>query len=238
MDTRIEDIIRKKMKEIALVLMQHENKSYCLAQVHPNDWSQMLYQDQDITRFFIVVPSPMFNRLILKREYLKIIEAYPEHFGTSDDRKIITAIKKYDENSLAIDYSTERFLDYIRQETMAYIFEIVNKDIRSDRILRLDLCRGINDNNEFQGGFFHVLKHFTIKEYPTLSSFGREFPVESWEEILRNIILNFFSKDFMPEQEKHYEAISKLKDGHTLRGIYYKEKDIPVAFLQSLRVDK
>ena len=30
--------------------------------------------------------------------------------------------------------------------------------------LRLDLCRGINRDNVFQGGLFHVFKHFTVED--------------------------------------------------------------------------
>lgn len=30
--------IQKRIEEISLVLMQHENKDFCLAKVHPNSW--------------------------------------------------------------------------------------------------------------------------------------------------------------------------------------------------------
>ena len=30
--------IQKRMEEISLILMQHENKEFCLAKVHPNSW--------------------------------------------------------------------------------------------------------------------------------------------------------------------------------------------------------
>ena len=32
-------------------------------------------------------------------------------------------------------------------------------------------------------------------------------------------------------------AKSYLKDGHILRGVYYKEDDIPVSFISSIRID-
>lgn len=233
----IEAAIKGKMKEIAIILMKHEGKDYCLAQVSPIDWKQLSYDIQGETRYFVLTPSVMFKRLILDREYLKIINDFPEHFGTGNDREIIRAIKKYDKRFLVKEYSDEEFLDYIRGETMAYVFEILEDNAISDRILRLDLCRGINKSDQFQGGIFHALKHFTLNGYATLSSFGKEYAVESWGEIYKNIILNFFSDDFKMERAKYYEAKSQLKDGHILRGVYYKEDDIPVSFLCSLRID-
>lgn len=233
----ITEVIKSKMEDIAIILMKHEEKDYCLAQVSPIEWRLLSYDKQDKTRIFVMVPHIMFYRLIINHEYLSIVNAYPEHFGTGDDREIVKAIKKYDKRLFARDYSDEEFLDYIRGETMAYVFEIIDSNIISDRILRLDLCRNINQDNVFQGGILHALKHFTLNGYATLSSFGKEFTVESWGEIYKNIILNFFSDDFKLEREKYYEAKSQLKDGHILRGVYYKEDNIPVSFLCSLRID-
>lgn len=57
------------------------------------------------------------------------------------------------------------------------------------------------------------------------------------EEIYRHVILNFYSNDFINEKGNCYEAKSLLRDGHVLRGIYYKEDDIPVSFINSMRID-
>lgn len=231
----IEASIQEKVKEIALILMKHENKNFCLAQVPPHDWRTL----STGYRHFIIVPSLKFKRLIIDREYLSIVDTYHDCFGTSNDYNIIKAIKDHEKPYLVREYSDDEFLECITNEAMAYVFEIIDSSVRSDRILRLDLCRGIRRDYIFMGGLFHALKHFTLKEYKSLSSFPKEYIVESWLDIFENIILNFYSEDFIldEKEEKHYVAKSELKDGHILRGVYYKEDSIPVSFLCSLRID-
>ncbi|WP_302434224.1 hypothetical protein [Xylanibacter rarus] len=229
--------IQEKMKNISFILMQHENKDFCLAKVHTNNWRQLSYRDNHKEYRFIIVSSPVFARLILQREYLKIVDRFPEYFGTENDWNIIRAIKEYDKNFLLREYSDREFFDYIRGETMAYVFKIENNETISNRILRLDLCRNINSSNVFQGGIFHVFKHFTPKGYNTISSNHKEFIVETFSEIYRHIILNFYSDEFVKEEGNCYEAKSLLRDGHVLRGIYYKEDEIPVSFINSMRID-
>lgn len=229
--------IQKRIEEISIILMQHENKDFCLAKVHLNSWRLLSYSDNNKEYRFIIVPSLAFERLILQREYPKIVDRFPEYFGTGNDWNIIRAIKEYDKNYLLREYSDTEFFDYIRGETMAYVFKIEDDETISNRILRLDLCRRINADNVFQGGIFHVFKHFTPEGYNTISSNHKEFIVETFSEIYRYIILNFYSDDFTKEKENCYEAKSLLRDGHVLRGIYYKEDKIPVSFINSMRID-
>ena len=229
--------IQRRMEEISLILMKHENKNFYLAKVHPYDWRQVSYRDNDKDLNFIIVPSSSFNRLIIHREYLKVVDKFPAHFGTGNDWDIIHAIKEYDKKNLVREYPDIDFFDYIRSETMAYVFKIEDDVTLSNRILRLDLCRNINIDNVFQGGIFHVFKHFTPMGFNTISSNNKEFEVETFSEIYRYVILNFFSDTFCKEKGKCYEAKTLLHDGHTLRGVYYKEKDIPVAFINSMRID-
>lgn len=184
--------IKKRVDEIAVILMCHEDKDFCLAQVSPQSWRLVSYKiEQDVEIYFVIVPSPAFCRFILNREYLKVVDLYPEYFGQNDDRLIVKALKEYDKHKLIREYTDEEFLEYIRGETMAYVFKVEKDNSISNRILRLDLCRGINGSNQFQGGIFHVLKHFTIEGYPTISSNRKEFQVETWSEIYKYIILNF-----------------------------------------------
>ena len=229
--------IQKRMEEISLILMRHENKDFCLSKVHPNSWRLLSYCKNHKEYRFIIVPSPAFERLILEREYPKIVDRFPEYFGTGNDWNIIRAIKEYDKNFLLREYSDIEYFDYIRGETMAYVFKVEYDKTVSDRILRLDLCRNINSSNVFQGGSFHVFKHFTPEGFNTISSTNKEFIVKSFSEIYRHVILNFYSNDFINEKGNCYEAKSLLRDGHVLRGIYYKEDDIPVSFINSMRID-
>lgn len=194
--------IQKLIEEISLVLMRHENKVFCLAKVHLNRWRLLSYSNNNKEYRFIIVPSPTFERLILQREYPKIVDRFPEYFGTGNDWNIIHAIKEYDKNNLLREYSDREFFDYIRGETMAYVFKIEDDETISNRILRLDLCRKINSDNFFQGGIFHVFKHFTPKGYTTISSNHKEFIVETFSEIYQYIILNFYSDDFIKEEKK------------------------------------
>lgn len=225
------------MEDISLILMKHENKNYCLAKIHPNSWRQLTYTENNIDYRFFIVPSPAFDRLIIQREYLKIVDEFPDCFGTGNDWNIVRAIKKYDKNCLIREYSDREFFDYIRGETMAYVFKIEDDGTISNRILRLDLCRNINPDNVFQGGIFHVFKHFTPEGFNTISSNHKEFVIETFSEIYRHIILNFFSDVFNKENGNCYEAKSLLRDGHVLRGVYYKENGIPVSFINSMRID-
>lgn len=229
--------IQKRMEEISLILMNHECKNFCLAKVHPLNWKHISYKNNGIEHNFVIIPSPAFNRLILQREYLKIVDKYPNLFGTGNDWDIVRAIKEYDKERLLQEYSDQEFFDYIRGETMAYVFKIEDDGTLSDKILRLDLCRNINPNSKFQGGIFHVFKHFTPDGFNTISSHHREYGIETFSEIYKYIILNFFSEDFQKEKGNCFEAKSILRDGHTLRGIYYREDDVPVSFINSMRID-
>ena len=122
---------------------------------------------------------------------------------------------------------------------MAYVFKIENDNTINERILRLDLCRGINRNNVFQGGLFHVFKHFTVEGYDTISSWNQEYVVNSFPEIYKYVILNFFSDNYKEDIiTNYYVALSTLADGHILRGIYYQEDNIPVAFITSMRISQ
>lgn len=229
--------IQNKMEQIALILMKHENKNFCLAKISPLQWKRLTYRVGEFERSFIVVPSHAFLRLILDREYLKIVDGHSELFGTGNDWNVIRALKDYDKNRLVREYSDREFLDYIQGETMAYVFKVYGGEKISNRILRLDLCRGIDERNTFRGGIFHVFKHFTPQGYDTISSRPKEWETETFSEIFRHIILNFFSDDFEKESDKCYIAKSLLEDGHILRGVYYKEDNIPVAFIKSIRID-
>ena len=231
--------IKRQVEEISVTLMRHEDKNFCLAQVAPQSWRLVSYKiEQGVETYFVIVPSPAFCRFILNREYLKVVDLHPECFGQNDDRLIVRALKEYDKQKLIREYTDEEFLEYLRGETMAYVFKVEKDSSISNRILRLDLCRGINESNQFQGGILHVLKHFTIEGYSTISSNRKEFQVETWSEIYKYIILNFFiGKTENDKRENYYIATSCLKDGHILRGVYYKENDIPVSFISSMRID-
>lgn len=230
----ISEIINR-MEEISITLMDHEKKNFCLAKIHPNEWRIASFTQASKDNIFIIVPSPAFTRLILDREYLTIVDKFPFNFGTGNDWDVVKALKQADR--FRYYYSDQDFFNYIRSETMAYVFKISDDYTVSDRILRLDLCRNINNRGIFQGGIFHVFKHFTPEGYNTISSHVREYKIETFSEIYQNIIINFYSNDITKEKGNCYVATSKLKDGHKLRGVYYKENEIPVSFINSIRID-
>lgn len=186
----IAKLVQQRMEVISVGLMKAENKDFCLASVSSYDWR--LFCLNQTGCFYVAVPSAAFNRFIFNRIYLKVVDAYPDCFGTKDDWEIVKAIKQHEQNQLVKEYNLEEYFDYIKGETASYIFKIESENALSDKVLRLDLCRGINKNKQFMGGIFHILKHFTLGGYQTLSSFGKEFSVESWAEIYHNIITNFF----------------------------------------------
>lgn len=232
-------IIQNKVKDISLILMSHENKNHCLANISPYNWYKVTYKKGVENNSFVIVPSPSFIRFILQKEYLNVITSFPSYFGTGNDWNIIRAIKSHEHKYLLRDYSDEDFFDYIKGETMAYVFKVEGNNTINERILRLDLCRSINRDNVFQGGLFHVFKHFTVEGYDTISSWNREYVVNSFSEIYKYVILNFFSNNYKPDKKNNYfKALSTLDDGHLLKGIYYQEETIPVAFITSMHISK
>lgn len=236
----ITDRIKAETERIALFLMQHENKDFCLANVSPLTWDllRIKVSDQEY-RTFIIVPSPVFKRIVLDREYIKTLNEYPDAFGHKDDWAIVSALRKTTNSAFPKDYTDEQYLEYLSTESMAYVFEIIGPEEISNKILRLDLCRGIMDN-KFRGGFFHVLKHFTIEGYDSISHNKGQYLLEIWAQTYGNLISNFFSDNFVKEEgnETDYISKSELKDGRILRGVYYKEEDVPVYFVKSMRIDK
>ena len=229
--------IQNRIGEIALILMEHEGKNFCLAKICPFQWQRLSYRVGEREENFVIIPSLAFQRFIIDREYLQIVGKYPNLFGTANDWNIVRAIKEYDKKRLVREYTDREFLEYIQGETMAYVFRVCVDGTISNRVLRLDLCRGIDQRNTFRGGMFHVFKHFTPQGFKTISSNSKEWETETFSEIYRQIILNFFSDDFEKESENNYIAKSMLGDGHILRGVYFKEDNIPVAFIKSIRID-
>ena len=244
MDKYNEAVITEKIKaeteRIALFLMKHETKDFCLAGVSHLTWRLLRIPiSENDFRLFVIVPSPIFKRIVLDREYIKTLDQYPEAFGQSDDWAIVSALRKTIKSALPDDYTDEQYLEYLSNESMAYVFEITGPEEISDKVLRLDLCRGIK-SKKFIGGFFHVLKHFTIEGYNTLSHNKGEYLLEIWNQTYCNLIRNFFSDDFVKEEGSETDYISKsdLKDGKILRGVYYKEDGVPVYFVKSMRIEK
>lgn len=244
MDKYNEEVITAKIKaeteRIALFLMNHENKDFCLAGVSHLTWRLLRIPiSENNYRLFVVVPSPVFKRIVLDREYIKTLDQYPDAFGHKDDWAIVSALRKTIKSAFPDDYTDEQYLEYLCNESMAYVFEIIDSEEISDKVLRLDLCRGIKDK-KFLGGFFHILKHFTIEGYDTISHNKGEYLLEIWAQIYSHLITNFFSDNFVKEEgsDTNYISKSELKDGRILRGVYYKEDGVPVYFVKSMRIDK
>lgn len=87
--------VQERMEEISLILMRHENKDFCLAKVHPNSWRLLSYSNNHKEYRFILVPSPAFERLIIQREYPKIVDRFPEYFGTGNDWNYCCPVKLF-----------------------------------------------------------------------------------------------------------------------------------------------
>ena len=154
MNAEIIKQIEEKVDKCSLMLMEKEHKEFCLNKVSRNNWI--------IMENYVIVPSPLFKRFILNKGYMKVVESFPEKLGSSDDCEIIRAIKS--SNDMYNNMREDEFYDFLRNENMAYVFEIKDGAV-SDKILRLDLFRFINKDNEFKGGIFHILKHFTVEDF-------------------------------------------------------------------------
>lgn len=228
MNAEIIKQIEEKVDKCSLMLMEKEHKEFCLNKVSRNNWI--------IMENYVIVPSPLFKRFILNKGYMKVVESFPEKLGSSDDCEIIRAIKS--SNDMYNNMREDEFYDFLRNENMAYVFEIKDGAV-SDKILRLDLFRFINKDNEFKGGIFHILKHFTVEDFYTISSNkNSEYKVKTFESICYNIIDNFFTGDQVHKSNTEYTIHSYLDDKHIMQGFYFNEGDVPVYFLDTLYVKR
>ena len=118
---KLYSVIAEKIEEIALTLMHHEDKEFCLTQIGCQSWRLLYKPEQDGEVNFVMIPSHSFERLIIEGEYMNVIESYPECFGQNDDRLIVHALKEHNKDRLIHKYTDEEYLEHIRKENMAYI---------------------------------------------------------------------------------------------------------------------
>ena len=218
--------INKRIEEIALILKKHENKNDCTT---PNkiDIIKIQYNDYE----FFIAPSFLFKELIIDYGYINAADQYQRCFGKNDDQCILTALQTYLKFK-KID------AENLNKETMAYLFQIVNGEI-SDKVLRIDLYREIKDS-KFIGGIFHLLKHFTIEGFDTISNSKKGTTLENFRCILFNIISNFYLPEKQQkdtEKNNNYISYSYFDEKKILKGVYYKEDNLPVYFINTMYVE-
>lgn len=226
--------IKQQINSISTKLMETEKKDFCLCKISEINWLHIKHIVDGKPRDYIIVPSVSFKNLILNRGYLRMVSEKPESFGTGNAWDIIRTLKQ-NNNLIDKNISDMDFLSYISGETMAYVFKINANNEISDKILRMDLCRDVR-GNAFVGGLFHLFKHFTIEDYETISNEKKQFVLKKWDDLYSLIIDNFFSDDFERSKGNVYIGYSRLKDGHFLKGAYYKEESSNVYFINTVHI--
>lgn len=223
--------IMRRVKDCGLFLLAHEDKPYCMEQVPEQTWKEF---SSNGTKY-VIIPTPIFYNYIIDRRYNKVVEKYPENFGTEDDFNIVKAIYMYENEKNSLRESVEDFFSWFKQENHAYIFKVESDESVCDRVLRLDLCRDIK-GKRFLGGLLHAMKHFAIKGVETTFSSTKEYELETFNELYKRVVLNFFNGKLIDEGkgEKTYTYITEIpNEDKLLKVVYYKEEESPAYFLNT-----
>lgn len=218
--------INEQIEKIGLILMKHENKDFCTAAINRIDFIKIQYNDYE----FFIAPSFPFKELIIDYGYINAVDQHQNCFGKGDDQHILTALQT----------PLNKFspIENLHEETMAYLFQIVDGEV-SDKVLRIDLYRDIK-NSKFIGGIFHFLKHFTIEGFDTISNSKKGTPLENFRYVLFYIISNFYLPEKQQkdtERKNNYISYSYFDERKSLKGVYYKEENIPVYFINTMYVE-
>lgn len=155
----------------------------------------------------------------------------PEKFGTGEAHEVIEAIRLV--NPI---FELERFVKFLSHERFAYIFEAENGKV-VDRILRLDLFRlikaDLKGKNEFIGGLFHALKHFSRNGINYSTGKGGH-NIHHPQHLIGQIINAFFSAQGVFETENQYAVINTYDEKYNLKFVFYREGNTGVFFLKTV----
>lgn len=218
---RIRDFVKKK----ALHLMRHGEKNYAIVGVPYQNYK--LYQIGE--RLFYSIQTNTF-KVIVDDFLIRSQELTPEKFGTGDAIDVIEAL-------LLINpiYDIETFTEFLGNEKCTYILES-EKGAVLDRILRLDLFRILRPNeqnkNEFVGGLFHALKHFSKNgiNYTTGKS---NHELNHPHDLVREIIDAFFIEQGVFQTEQKYVVLKELNENYFVKYVFYRENNTGVFFLKT-----
>lgn len=220
---------RKFMEEKGLALMDHEKKEGAKVGV-PVDNYIVFGEGAPV---YYMIRSNVFMHLA-DRMLIEAKDKYPERFGTGDADDVIDALLlhyPYGEKSW--------YIDFLKDEQFCYIMQL-NNGAFSDKILRIDLFRLFQKNkkgvNEFTGGLFHLLKHFSHGGTP-LSTGSGENDIVHINKLLMDIAVAFFTHPHILKKKDHFEIKVPISDKHQFNIAIYFEENSKVYFIKTIHVE-
>lgn len=217
---------RKYVEQKALQLMSHENKGHIVAGV-PLENYRILQNDN---RIFYSVQVNTFM-VIVDQNLHKAQKATPEKFGTGEANDVIEAIRLTHPI-----FNFQEFVEFLSNEKCTYVFEAAEGQV-VDRMLRLDLFRMLRPDedgkNEFVGGLFHALKHFS-KDGINYSTGKSSHELIRPQNLIDEIIVAFFSLTGVFETPNQYVILKPYNENYNLKFVFYREANTGVFFLKTV----
>lgn len=217
---------REYVQKKALELMSHENRNDAVTGVPLQNYRLFSIDD----RFFYSVQGNTF-KVVVDEFLMDAQESYPDNFGTGEAHDVIEALRLI--NPLC---ELQRFIEYLSHEQFTYVFEAPN-GVVVDRILRIDLFRLLKPDkkgkNEFIGGLFHALKHFSKNGVNYSTGVGGH-EIDSPQDLVREIVDAFFSLDGEYETPNEYVVLKPYDEGYNLKFVFYREVNTGVFFLKTV----
>lgn len=218
---------REYVEKKALDLMSHERKDHTPTGVPINNYRGF----QANGRTFYSVQINTFK--VVVDQYLpKAQMEYPHKFGTGEAYDIVEALRLID----PIFDNSEELANFFAEDKCTYVFEAEGGQV-VDRILRIDLFRMIksdkNGKQEFIGGLFHALKHFSKNDinYSTGSS---KHELDTPQSLIGEIIFAFFTLDGIFETSDQYVVFRPYENDYNLKFVFYRECKTGVFFLNTV----
>ena len=175
--------------------------------------------------------------IVFTRSFLNLIRKFiptltqkePDVFIKRDANDILEELNEISGYS-KFNKEAKDFLKYISTETCVYVVTKVD-GIFEDKVLRIDLCRGIRYNNhqhqEFYGGLLHVAKHFYINDANAVNS---TYDLER----LLSLSMSAFTKILPDEDKKIYSICLPYDNKHSLQFVFYKEEFTNVYYINTI----
>jgi hypothetical protein len=222
------DLIRESFEKIATQIAQEakeagfEKESY---------WAGIALSHYCETKVggnrYVIVPTRLF-RDIIEKDLIEATSRFPENFGQRDTEKVMQAL--FETCSSLGDF--ENFKRFAGHENFCLIFDLQN--LAQHKVLRIDLFR-MARTDEFIGGLFHGLKHFSTKGIP-LSTHPNGYEIYGPKAILYSAIDALYNQELQPGKwDYSWVSTSKLW-GREIQFVFRLNEKQGAYFINSVHV--
>mgnify|MGYP003424563712 FL=1 len=222
-------IIEKEMIKLA----KHENKNIYLAKMAINNcFVRDLSENIQLFQLY----SPGFIHIV--EQYINALEENPECFGTNDAKDVIHALYLQAQKHNCV-WNETRFKEYLSNETFCLLACRKNRDFVND-MLRIDLFRHIKESKDttghfyFEGGIFHVLKHFSIGHQCASILPNQNVSLYDIEQLIWPIAKAFYEGPWKKGKRKNTFETHTIYLNKCFILEFYKEENSNVSFVNTL----